>query len=82
MLLLPPQTNARFALVLLLMLLALSLTGCACNSPPSAPVTVEAPKLPARPPMTEPQPSQPYSESVRALLKTWRERLTATPATP
>lgn len=64
----------------LLTLLALSLTACATHSP--TPETAAAITLPAPPPLTEPVPSQSYSDTVRALLKTWREKLTGTPATP
>lgn len=83
MLPLPPPINARCATVLLLMLLALSLTGCAtCPSPTPSPIVVEAPKLPAAPPMTEPAPSESYSLRAARNMKIWRERLEAIFGTP
>lgn len=83
MLLSPGLPNARFALVLMLMLLAVSLSGCATCPPRTlAPTVVEAPKLPAAPPMTEPAPSESYSLRVERNLKVWRERLTAIFGTP
>ena len=45
--------------------------------------TVQAcPAIPAPPPLTEPLPSVPYSESVRLLLLEWQQKLKATPMTP
>lgn len=76
----PKPTPVHRITAALPMLLALSLTACATHSP--TPATAAAPTLPAPPPLTEPAPSQSYSEAVRALLKTWREKLTGTPATP
>ena len=70
----PP--SASRAMPALLLLLALSLTACATPSPPAP-----AAKLPARPELTEPIPREPYSEHVRALLKSWADALTATPPT-
>lgn len=59
-----------------LLLLALSLTGCATPSPPAPAV-----KLPARPELSEPIPLESYSERVRRNLSNWAERLTPTPPT-
>ena len=69
----PPKKRASR---LMLITLALSLTACATPSPPAP-----AAKLPARPELTEPIPREPYSEHVRALLKSWADALTATPPT-
>jgi predicted small lipoprotein YifL len=83
MLPLPSLPNARLALLLMLVLLAVSLTACGtCSPKPLAPVTVEAPRIPAAPPMTEPAPSEGYSLSAQQRIKTWRERLTAIFGTP
>ena len=60
----------------LLMALALSLTGCATPSPP-----VIQPHLPAPPDLTQPPPPEPYSQSARRDIQTWRQKLTATPPT-
>jgi hypothetical protein len=60
----------------MLILLGLSLTGCATHS-----VQPQPPQLPARPSLTVPQPLTTYSDSVQKLLQTWREKLTATQAT-
>lgn len=83
MLPLPGLPNARFALVLMLMLLVVSLSGCGLCPPQTlAPTVVEAPKLPVAPPMTEPAPSETYSLRAARNMKTWRERLTAIFGTP
>lgn len=60
----------------MLLLLALSVTACAHNSPPPP---CSCPSLPALPSVTMQQPSQDYSISAQELLKTWREKLKATP---
>ncbi len=73
----PP--NKPNATRLLPLLLAASLTACAHNSPKPA---CECPAAPAPPSVSTPAPLQPYSTSVEALLKTWRELLTATPLMP
>lgn len=63
----------------MLLLLVLSVTGCATNSPPPPSA---CPVLPAVPSVTTPQPSTTYSDSVRQHLSNWRAKLTATPLTP
>ena len=70
------QPSAHKLQTALLLVLALSLTACASSSPPP-----QQTRMPARPPLQEPQPSQPYSESVRALLSKWADLLTPTPPT-
>ena len=83
MLLLPPQTNARFALVLMLTLCVLTMMGCACNSTPSiAPTVVEAPKIPAPPPTLEPTPSESYLLRAQRNTQKWQERLKGILSTP
>lgn len=75
-----PLPAARKPCAPMLTALALSLSACATPSPPQAP---PAPmRLPAPPPLTEPAPSPSYLETVQQTLKAWRQRLTATPATP
>jgi hypothetical protein len=64
----------------LLMLCALSATGCATTSPP--PPACACPALPQPPALTTPLPPQSYSLSAQELLQTWRSKLTATPVTP
>ena len=64
---------------LLLLALAMSVTGCATTLPPpsnSCPVPPPAPAL------TEAPPSVDYSISVQQLLKTWRARLSAMQTMP
>lgn len=73
------QRNVKLPCALLLIALALSLTGCATSSPRAG---VICPALPAKPSASEPQPSVTYSESVQLLLKAWRAKLDATPLTP
>ena len=60
----------------LLLALVLSLTACATPNAPQLP-----PQLPARPSLSEPTPSTPYSDHVRLLLSNWAELLTPTPQT-
>lgn len=61
--------------VLMPLLLAASLTGCATTLPPSRPA--EPPRLPAPPAeLMQPPSSGKWSESVRALLSKWRKLLT------
>lgn len=60
----------------LLMMLALSLTGCAATLPPAMPVIPDAPEL------TQPQPQEPYSQSAQKDIQIWRERLMGTHKTP
>lgn len=62
----------RLKLLLLLpLLLALSVTGCATNSPPPTQPTV----VPSPPAIGTPLPSVDYSISVRRLLEEWRKKL-------
>ena len=62
----------------ILMALALSLTGCASRSPALCQEQV----LPAMPALSQPIPPVSYSLNVQRSLQTWREKLTATPVTP
>ncbi len=71
--------NARPLLVLTLILLGLALLGCAT---PSAPAPCVCPAIPPAPALSEPIPSVSYSLNAAGLIKTWREKLTGTPATP
>ena len=59
--------------------LVVSLTGCAT---PSAPPVAVCPANPPPPALSEPMPPQTYSLSAEQRIKTWRQSLTATPATP
>ena len=61
------------------MLLALSLIGCATPSP--QPVVV-CPANPPPPALSEPMPAVSYSLSAQQRIQSWRQSLTATPATP
>lgn len=60
----------------MLLFCVLSVTACAHNSPPPP---CSCPALPAHPSVTMQQPSQDYSISAQALIKTWRDKLKATP---
>ena len=60
----------------MLLFCVLSVTACAHNSPPPP---CSCPALPAPPSVTMQQPSQDYSISAQALIKTWRDKLRATP---
>lgn len=78
----PPSNLPRPALlpiVLLLLVLLLSLTGCGHNSPRSE---SSLPVLPASPSLTTPLPSVPYSTSAKLNIEAWQKSLTATPLTP
>lgn len=61
----------------MLTMLALSLSGCAT---PSLPLPVK-PEIPPPPALTEPLPSQTYSEQWRQKAESWRQRVTGTPVT-
>ena len=74
-----PQRNAPRLPGLMLIALALSLIGCATSSPPPAAV---CPANPPPPALSEPMPAQTYSASAQQRISTWRQSLTATPATP
>ena len=73
-----PLNNVLRKMLLLLALPAALLTGCATPSIPSAPAY---PALPSPPPLSQPIPQQSYSDSVRALLQTWQQKLMPTQAT-
>lgn len=60
-------------------LLSLLLAACATPSPISA---VVCPAIPAPPPLTQPIPSRPYSESAKTDIETWRQKLMGTQTTP
>ena len=74
-----PQRHALRLPAAMLMLLALSLIGCATPSP--QPVVV-CPANPPPPALSEPMPRETYSASAQRLISTWRQSLTVTPATP
>lgn len=71
-------SNALRKTLLPLLLPAALLTGCATPSTPSVPAS---PALPLPPSLSEPIPQQSYSDSVRALLQTWQQKLMPTQAT-
>lgn len=71
--------NANRSPALLLLVLGLSVTGCATTSQQPS---VICPVLPPAPALSEPPPSVDYSISVQRLLKEWRDTLKATPAMP
>ncbi|OUL98533.1 hypothetical protein A8M77_30905 [Variovorax sp. JS1663] len=60
---------------------ALLLSVGACSTPSVAPQVVQCPAIPERPALSQPIPSQTYSERAQQKFKTWREQLTATPQT-
>jgi hypothetical protein len=62
----------------LLMLLALSVTGCATTS---LPVVPPSPTLPTPPLPLTPTPSVSYSSSAQKNIQSWRQKLMATPLT-
>lgn len=72
--LLPP---VKLALLLLLVVLLGSVMGCATPST----LPDNAARNPSMPAVSTPQPLKTYSDSVADSFKTWRERLTGTPAT-
>lgn len=65
---LPPP--ARFALLLTLLVLVASLSGCATPTPPET-----LPRNPRPPQLSEPIPQKSYSSKAQELIKSWRERL-------
>jgi hypothetical protein len=67
----------RLGLLLLLVVLLVSVTACATPST----LPDNAARNPSMPAVSTPQPSKTYSDSVADSFKTWRERLTGTPAT-
>lgn len=62
----------------LLLLLLVTVTGCATSSPQSAPV---CPTLPPPPALTMPTASPSYSANASTNIKRWRSMLTDSPAT-
>jgi hypothetical protein len=62
---------ANLVYVLMLSGLGGAMTGCATTSPPSTPAA-----LPAPPRLTEPLPSQSYSEKALQLIESLRQRVT------
>lgn len=70
--------NVLRKMLLLLIAPAALLTACAAPSTVSAPAS---PALPIPPPLSQPIPQQSYSDSVRALLQTWQQKLIPTQAT-
>ena len=73
-----PKPAPRWPAVMLTALVV-SLIGCAT---PSAPPVAVCPANPPPPALSEPMPPQTYSLSAEQRIKTWRQSLTATPATP
>lgn len=68
-------------LMLSLLALVLSLTGCAAPSKPLPPVVLECPKpQPLPPELLTPAPSPNYSQSALERIKNWRQRLTGSPS--
>ena len=74
-----PLKPAPWLRAVMLMPLVLSLIGCATTSQP--PLAV-CPANPPPPALSEPMPQETYSASAQRLISTWRQSLTATPATP
>jgi len=68
-------------LTLLLLVLVLSLTGCASPSKPLPPVVVECPKpAPLPPELVTLAPPPNYSQIAQERIKNWRLRLTGSPS--
>ena len=78
-----PKPSSKLALIL--MLCALSVTGCITPwkrpSPPSVPVVVTCPAPPKMPAPLEAQPSQPYLQTWNEKVRKWREQLEDTQPT-
>ena len=72
-----PHAHAKPACAVMLMLLALSSTGCATRLVPPS----ECPVNPTAPALTESLPSETYSISAQRDMEAWRKRLGDTPAT-
>lgn len=68
--------NVKPACAALLLLLALSLMGCA-SKPPMLPVAL--PTLPPPPSLTTPLPPVSYSLTAADAIKSWRQSLMGTP---
>jgi predicted small lipoprotein YifL len=73
---LPPP--ARFALLLILLVLVASLAGCGTTSAPSS----FTPRNPEPPPTTLSERSVPWSQSAAQLLSKWRKQLIGLTASP
>ena len=73
-----PQLDVKLICAAALIVLVGLLTGCATNSQPSA---VNCPTLPQMPLVSEPIPSQSYSETALQNIEAWRNRLIGTPRT-
>lgn len=65
-------------IVLLLIVLAMLLTGCAASSQTSSAI---CPALPQMPAVSEPIPSQSYSDSVSSDIEAWEKLVTGTSPT-
>jgi hypothetical protein len=72
------QPPVRVAIGLTLLMLVLSLLGCATTSAPSG----FTPRNPSPPQPSQSQPSQTYSSSAAADIQSWRKLLTDTLTTP
>ena len=72
-----PPLPAPWLCALIVIVLILSLSGCATRSQ-----ICPEPALPPVPALSEPIPPVSYSLNVQRSLQTWREKLTATPVTP
>lgn len=64
---------------ILLPVLLLSVSGCSTLS--ASPQVVQCPAIPERPALSQPIPSQTYSDRVQQKFKSWHEQLIATPQT-
>lgn len=67
-----PQ-NCRQSAMLLALLPALLIAGCATRSTISTGASME---LPEKPPLQQPEPSEPYSKRASRNIETWRTQLT------
>lgn len=76
-----PKPNETNALRLMLAALLLSVAGCSTPSvvPPQSVICPAPPPMPA---LSQPIPSETYSNRVRLKFKIWQEQLMGTPATP
>jgi hypothetical protein len=72
-----PKKNACKPFLMTVIVLCLSLAGCA--QPPVLGVAVACPPPVPAPEMSTQLPLQTYSDSAAKSLSKWRERLTATP---
>ena len=72
---------AWLLLTLLCAVIVVSLTGCATQSESITLTPAPCPTLSPPPVLSQPIPSETYSQSVQQRLQSWRERLTVTPRT-